>query len=72
MAPEPEELERRVTAAREKSREFHNTTAHTLAVLKVDDHVLIQDMDCSRWSIPGKVIEVGPNRDYLVRTESGK
>ena len=69
---EPEELERRVVAAREKSEKFHNATAHSLAVLKVDDHVLIQDPDTSRWSIPGKVIEVGPNRDYLVRTENGK
>jgi hypothetical protein len=69
---EPEELERRMTASREKSREFHDATAHTLAVLKVDDHVLIRDPDTSRWSIPGKVIEVGPNRDYLVRTENGK
>ena len=69
---EPEELERRVIASREKSRKFHDATAHTLAVLKVDDHVLIQDPDTSRWCIPGKVIEVGPNRDYLVRTETGK
>ena len=65
-------LERRMTASREKSREFHDATAHTLVALKVDDHVLIQDPDTSRWSIPGKVIEVGPNRDYLVRTGNGK
>jgi hypothetical protein len=69
---EPEELKRRMTASREKSREFNDATAHTFAALKVDDHVLIQDPDTSRWSIPGKVIEVGPNRDYLVRTENGK
>ena len=69
---EPEELERRVVAAREKSQIFYNTTAHSLAVLKVNDHVLIQDTENSRWSIPGKVIEIGPNRDYLVRTENGK
>jgi hypothetical protein len=54
---EPEELERRMTASREKSREFYDANAHTLAALKVDDHVLIQDPDTSRWSIPGKVIE---------------
>jgi hypothetical protein len=61
-----------MTASREKSRDFHDATAHTLAALKVDNHILIQDPDTSRWSIPGKVIEVGPNRDYLVRTENGK
>jgi hypothetical protein len=30
---EPEELERRMTASREKSRDFHDATAHTLAAL---------------------------------------
>ena len=69
---EPEELERRATASRERSKEFHDATTYTLTALKVDDHVLIQDPETSRWSIPGKVIEVGPNRDYLVRTEKGK
>ena len=67
-----EELERRVEAAREKSREFYNAHTHTLAELVVGDHILIQDPDSSLWSTPGKVIEIGPNRDYLVRTADGK
>ena len=67
-----EELERRVEAAREKSREFYNAHTHTLAELVVGDHILIQDPDFSLWSTPGKVIEIGSNRDYLVRTADGK
>jgi hypothetical protein len=72
MATGVEKLERRMTASREKSRKFHDATAHTLEALKVDDRVPIRDPGTSRWSIPGKVIEVGRNRDYFVRTENGK
>ena len=67
-----EELERRTEAAREKSIEFDNATAHPLTALTVGDHVLIQDPDSSLWSTPGKVIEIGPDRDYLVQMANGK
>ena len=41
-------------------------------MLSVGERVLIQDPTTLRWDIPGTVLEVGPNRDYLVRTTAGK
>ncbi len=67
-----DELERRVDASRERSKKFYNATTHTLAALAVNDHVLIQDPVSLLWSTPGKVIKIGPNRDYLIRTPNGK
>ena len=67
-----DELERRVEVSRERSRKFYDATTHTLPTLAVNDRVLIQDPISSLWSTPGKVIKIGPNRDYLIRTPNGK
>ena len=66
-----EELQHRTEAARGRSEAFYNATAHTLAALSVGDHVLIQDPKTQLWTTKGTVLEVGPNRDYLIRTASG-
>jgi hypothetical protein len=67
-----DELDKRAEASREKSKEFYNTKTHTLPVLAIGDHVLIQDPTSALWSTPATVICIGSNRDYLVRTANGK
>ena len=67
----PAELQQRVEVAQERNAAHYNATAHSLIVLQVGDHVLIQDSKTGRWDTPAVVTEVGPNRDYLVETRKG-
>ena len=52
--------------------ENYNRKAHDLAELVVGNHVLIQHPLTKQWSTTGIVVELGPNRDYLIKTEAGR
>jgi hypothetical protein len=43
-----------------------------LPPLQVGNAVLIQNPISKCWSTPGVITEVGPNRDYLVKTATGR
>ena len=65
-------LESRAQRSRDVRAEHFNRTAHPLLPFNVGNHVLIQHPDTKRWSTPGIIVEVGPNRDYLVKTAAGR
>ena len=66
-----EELEQRTERVKKRRTERYNLSARTLPPLQVGNNVLIQHPVTKRWATPGKIIEIGPNRDYLIKTSSG-
>jgi hypothetical protein len=48
-----------------------NKTAHPLPPLAIGDQVVIQNSMTKRWSTPGVVVEIGPFRDFLIKTPAG-
>jgi transposase InsO family protein len=65
-------LEKRAQRAKELQIQHFNRTAHPLPPLVIGDSVLIQDHKSKRWSTPRVIVEVGPFRDYLVKTPAGR
>ncbi|XP_032784417.2 uncharacterized protein K02A2.6 [Daphnia magna] len=65
-------LEKRARRAKELRTEHFNRRAHPLPPLQVGNAVLIQHPISKCWSTPGVITEVGPNRDYLVKTPAGR
>ncbi|EFX63270.1 hypothetical protein DAPPUDRAFT_268743 [Daphnia pulex] len=65
-------LEKRARRAKELRTEHFNRRAHPLPPLQVGNAVLIQHPISKCWSTPGVITEVGPNRDYLVKTAAGR
>ena len=65
-------LEKRARRAKELRTEHYNRRAHPLPPLQVGNAVLIQHPISKCWSTPGVIVEVGPNRDYLVKTPAGR
>ena len=65
-------LEKRIRRAKELRTEHFNRRAHPLPPFAVGNHVLIQHPITKRWETSGVIVEVGPNRDYLVKTPAGR
>lgn len=65
-------LDQRARRTEEKRAEYFNRKAHPLPELTVGSHVLIQHPQTKRWATPGVIVEVGPNRDYLIKTPAGR
>ena len=65
-------LEKRACRAKELHVEHFNRNAHPLPPFQVGDHVVIQHPQTKCWATPGTVVEVGPNRDYLIKAVSGR
>jgi hypothetical protein len=75
FAPEQQKtnvLEKRARRAKEIQIEHYNKTAHQLPPLSVGDHVFIQHPISKCWSTPAVVVEIGPHRDYLLKTPAGR
>jgi hypothetical protein len=69
---EAREIEQSQRKMLEKTTNYYNRDAKDLPELTIGDHVLIQHPDSKRWTTPGVVVETGPNRDYMVKTPSGR
>jgi hypothetical protein len=65
-------LEKRAQHANELQIQHFNRSTHPLPPLVIGDCVVIQDHKSKRWSTPGVIVEVGPFRDYLVKTPAGR
>lgn len=65
-------LDKRAQHAKELQIQHFNRSAHPLSPLVIGDSVIIQDHKTKRWSTPGIIVEVGPFRDYLVKTPAGR
>ena len=65
-------LEKREERAKELSVKNFNRHAHTLPAFAVEDHVVAQHPVTKRWKTPRIVVEIGPNRDYLVKSSAGR
>ena len=61
---------------REKARKYaenrYNLTAKPLPEFKVGSYVNIQDPKTGRWIETGKIVEVGLNRQYLIKKKNGR
>lgn len=49
----------------------YNRSTKTLGVFPIGAHVLIQQPVTKRWDTQRIVVEVGSNRDYIIRTPAG-
>ena len=56
-------------AAMERS---YNQHARPLPDISAGTSVAIQDQSTKRWDVYGTVIDIGPNRRYFVKTQSGR
>lgn len=65
-------LEKRERRSATLRVEHYNRHAHPLPDLEVGNRVLIQDPITKCWSTPGVVIEIGANRDFLIKTVAGR
>ena len=65
-------LEKRSRRATELRAEHFNRRARPLPALAVGNKVLIQHPITKCWATPGIITEIGPNRDYLVKTAAGR
>ena len=65
-------LEKRARRTKEVQIEHYNKTAHQLPPFSIGDHVVIQHPISKCWSTPAVVVEIGPNRDYLLKTPAGR
>ncbi|EFX73975.1 hypothetical protein DAPPUDRAFT_109262 [Daphnia pulex] len=65
-------LEKRARRAKEVQIEHYNKTAHQLPPFSIGDHVIIQHPISKCWSTPAVVVEIGPHRDYLLKTPAGR
>ena len=61
-------LEKRARRAKELQIEHYNRTAHPFQPFKVGNHMIVQHPISKQWATPAIVTEVGPNRDYIVKT----
>lgn len=65
-------MEKKARRVTEKRMEYFNRRTQPLTALVVGNHVVIQHPETKRWATPGVIIEVGPNRDYLIKTAAGR
>ena len=65
-------LEMRARQAKDIRKEHNNRSTRILPTLEVGNHVLIQHPTTKCWSTPGIVVEIGKNRDYLLKTPAGR
>lgn len=61
-------LEERAKRSKDLQVENYNRKAHDLAELEIGNHVLIQPPLTKQWDTHGIIIELGPNRDYSIKT----
>ena len=66
------EAEKQALPVKNKAETYYNQHAHTLSDISVGSHVAIQNSDTKRWEIYGVVTDIGPNRRYYVKTQSGR
>jgi hypothetical protein len=57
---------------RKKVEVRYNRSSKPLSEFRTGNHVNIQDHRTGRWEITGTVVEVGRNRQYLVRKSNGR
>jgi hypothetical protein len=66
------EMDEAAAANKRKWRAAYDARAKPLREFKGGDAVWVQDHATKRWTIAGRVVEVLPNHDYLVRQCSGR
>jgi hypothetical protein len=66
------QMEKAAMRTRSLRTTHFNKTAHPLPPLVIGYQVVIQNSMTKRWSTPGVVVEIGPFRDFLVKTPAGR
>jgi hypothetical protein len=65
-------LEKKGEKSKEIQIEHYNRTAHPLQPFGIRDHVIFQHPVSKCWATPAVVVEIGPNRDYIIKTAAGR
>lgn len=65
-------LENRINRAMTINTARYHRSTQILSVFPLGARILIQQAVTKRWDTPGIVVEVGSNRDYIFRTDSGR
>ena len=71
-SPQSHHVTEHIQQRRLASKENYDRTTRELPPLHVGQHVNVQDSRTHRWSIPGRIIRIGPNRDYMVDVGKGR
>ena len=66
------EVDKQLAHTLEASTQFYNVHAHPLPDIHVGSSVAIQNSPTKLWDIYGTVTEIGPHRQYYIRTHSGR
>ena len=66
------EAEKRAINTEQEVEKYYNQHSHTLPDIHIGSNVAIQHKDTKRWEIYGIVTDIGPNRRYHVKTQSGQ
>ena len=66
------EADERTATIHHRLEHMYNRTAHELPQLAVGTKVAVQDHRTRKWDKYGTIVEVGRNRDYMIRLASGR
>ena len=66
------EADERAATIHHRLEHMYNRTAHELPQLAVGTKVAVQDHRTRKWDKYGTIVEVGRNRDYMIRLVSGR
>ena len=55
----------------EKSQRYYNARAHALPEIQIGTNVAVQDHRTKLWDTYGVVTEIGPQRQYHIKTQRG-
>ena len=67
-----EESEQRAATRSQAARKAYDSRARPLASLPIGENVRVQDPISKRWDKVGVVVEAGPSRAYMVKTQAGR
>jgi hypothetical protein len=67
-----DEIEIKAAEKRDKMDTNYNRSSNDLPILPVGTPIVLQDTRSKKWDKYGVVVEIGPNRDYLVKLVSGR
>ena len=67
-----EETEKHTQQSQEAATKRYNAAAHNLPDITIGTHVAVQDTRTKLWDTYGVVTNIGPHRQYHIRTRSGR
>ena len=65
-----QEVDQQAAHRLRQSETYYNTHTRSLADLEIGSTVALQNTQTRHWDIYGRIVDIGPNRRYYIRTRS--